>query len=171
MSNMSTTPLAGGSVKIVDSRTFPAATAIAVAEVTVEPGGMRELHWHPTEDEWTYFLSGTARVTEFASSSTAQTFDFQAGDVGFVPATYGHYVENTGNDTLKFLEIFNTGASKRDLSVRTLDDLLYTDIFQDVSLAQWLALIPPQLVQAHLQISNETIAGFNKTKQVVVGPN
>ncbi|CCM06425.1 uncharacterized protein FIBRA_08686 [Fibroporia radiculosa] len=151
MSNMTTTPLAGGSVKIVDSRTFPAATAIAVAEVTVEPGGMRELHWHPTEDEWTYYLSGTAR------SSSCLRFDLTlfvyAGDVGFVPATYGHYVENIGNDTLKFLEIFNT------------------DIFQDVSLAQWLALIPPQLVQAHLQISNETIAGFNKTKQVVVGPN
>ncbi|CCM04960.1 uncharacterized protein FIBRA_07157 [Fibroporia radiculosa] len=152
MSNMSATPLAGGSVKIVDSRTFKASTTIAVADVTVEPGGMRELHWHPTQDEWTYYISGTGRVTEFASSGTAQTFDYEAGDIGFVPATYGHYVENIGNDTLHFLEIFNT------------------DIFQDVSLQQWLSLIPPQLVQEHLGLSSETISHFNKTKQVVVGP-
>ncbi|PCH41733.1 oxalate decarboxylase [Wolfiporia cocos MD-104 SS10] len=152
-SEVNATKLAGGSVKIADSRSFKVSTTIAVAEVTVEPGGMRELHWHPTQDEWTYFISGTARVTEFASSSVAQTFDFEPGDVGFVPATYGHYVENIGNDTLKFLEIFNT------------------DIFQDVSLSQWLALIPPALVKAHLQVSDETIQHFSKTKPVVVGPD
>ncbi|CCM04958.1 uncharacterized protein FIBRA_07155 [Fibroporia radiculosa] len=138
MSNMTATQLPGGSVKIVDSRTFPAASSIAVADVTVEPGAMR---------------SGNARITEFASSSIAQTYDFQAGDVGFIPATYGHYVENIGNDTLHFLEVFNT------------------DVFQDVSLMQWLALIPPQLVQAHLQISDEIITSFKKAKQIVVGPN
>ena len=46
----------GGSVKIADSTVFNVATEVAVAEVTVEPGAMRELHWHPTESEWGYFL-------------------------------------------------------------------------------------------------------------------
>jgi oxalate decarboxylase/phosphoglucose isomerase-like protein (cupin superfamily) len=46
----------GGSVKIVDSRTFEIAKTIAMAEVTVVPGGIRELHWHPTQPEWTFFL-------------------------------------------------------------------------------------------------------------------
>ena len=64
----------------------------------------------------------------------------------------GHYIENTGNTTLKFLEIFN--APK----------------FEDVALAQWLALTPPALVKQQLQVSDATIASFNKTKQVVVGP-
>jgi hypothetical protein len=31
-------------VKVVDSRTFNVSTTIAVAEVTVVPGGIRELH-------------------------------------------------------------------------------------------------------------------------------
>lgn len=76
---MDATPLSGGSVKIVDSTNFPVSTEIAVAEVTVEPGAMRELHvsinfitevtttenlyadakffqWHPTQDEWGFFL-------------------------------------------------------------------------------------------------------------------
>lgn len=56
LSEMSATQLPGGSVKIVDSNTFKISTTIAAAEVTVEPGAMRELHWHPTQDEWSYFL-------------------------------------------------------------------------------------------------------------------
>lgn len=53
---MKATDLDGGSVKIVDSHTFTISKTIAMAEVTVEPGAMRELHWHPTQDEWSYFL-------------------------------------------------------------------------------------------------------------------
>ncbi|CAL1716148.1 unnamed protein product [Somion occarium] len=142
----------GGTAKIVDSTTFKVSKTIAAAEVTVEPGAMRELHWHPTQDEWTFFLEGQGRITLFAASSNSRTFNYQAGDVGYVPASFGHFVENTGNTTLHFLEIFNT------------------DRFQDVSLSQWLALTPPDLVKAHLQISDETFSHFNKTKQVVVGP-
>jgi oxalate decarboxylase/phosphoglucose isomerase-like protein (cupin superfamily) len=41
-------PGGGGTIQIVDSRNFPIATTIAAAIVTVEPKGLRELHWHPT---------------------------------------------------------------------------------------------------------------------------
>lgn len=40
-------PGGGGTFRIVDSTTFPIATTIASAFVTLEPGGLRELHWHP----------------------------------------------------------------------------------------------------------------------------
>jgi hypothetical protein len=26
--------------------------------VTIRPGGLRELHWHPNADEWQYYISG-----------------------------------------------------------------------------------------------------------------
>ncbi|KAF9533694.1 oxalate decarboxylase [Crepidotus variabilis] len=142
----------GGTYKIVDSTTFNISTQVAAAEITLEPGAMRELHWHPTQDEWGFFLEGTARVTIFASSGNARTFDYQAGDISYVPATYGHYVENTGNSTLKFLEIFNT------------------DKFADIGLSNWLALIPPALVQAHLGFNETTINSLPKTKRVLTAP-
>ncbi|TCD65975.1 hypothetical protein EIP91_001967 [Steccherinum ochraceum] len=151
-SQLNATQYSGGTAKIADSTVFPIATSVAVAEVTVEPGAMRELHWHPTQDEWGFFLEGSARVTVFASQGNAQTYNFEPGDISFTPSNFGHYVENIGNTTLKFLEIFNTA------------------VFQDVGLAQWLALTPPILVKEHLGLSDETIASFNKTKQVVVGP-
>ncbi|KAJ2926967.1 hypothetical protein H1R20_g10130, partial [Candolleomyces eurysporus] len=152
LSKVPATKFSGGTAKIVDSTTFKISTAIAAADVTVEPGAMRELHWHPTEDEWTFFLEGEGRVTLFAGGNNAQTFDFQAGDVAYIPASNGHYVENTGNTTLHFLEIFNT------------------DRFADISLNQWLALTPPPLVKAHLGFSDETISKLQKVKPVVVGP-
>ncbi|KAF9043730.1 oxalate decarboxylase [Hymenopellis radicata] len=152
LSQVPKTQLSGGSVRIVDSTTFKVSTKIAAAEVTVEPGAIRELHWHPTMDEWSFFLEGTGRVTIFASQGTARTFNYQPGDVGYVPTAMGHYVENTGNTTLRFLEIFNT------------------DRFQDISLNQWLALTPPHLVKAHLQLDDGTIARLSKKKPVVVGP-
>lgn len=40
-------PGGGGTLAIVDSRNFPVATIIADAIVTLEPRGLRELHWHP----------------------------------------------------------------------------------------------------------------------------
>ena len=95
---------------------------IAAALVEIEPGGMRELHWHPNADEWQYYLEGQGRMTVFASGGKARTFDYQAGDVGYVPFAMGHYIENTGEETLTFLEMFRS------------------DHFADVSLSQWMAL-------------------------------
>ncbi|EKM56995.1 uncharacterized protein PHACADRAFT_142076 [Phanerochaete carnosa HHB-10118-sp] len=152
MSQMPATELSGGSVKIVDSHVFNISKTTAVAEVTVNPGGMRELHWHPTQDEWTYFLEGNARVTVFASEGNAGTFNFQGGDIGYIPAAHGHYVENIGNTTLRFLEVFKTAT------------------FQDVSLSQWLALTPPAMIEATLNIKAEDLKYFSKTKPIVVGP-
>jgi len=151
LSQVNATQLAGGTVKIVDSSTFIVSTTIAAAEVTVEPGAMRELHWHPTQPEWSFFISGNARVTIFAATQNARTFDYSAGDIGYVPPSFGHYVENIGNTTMKYLEIFNS------------------DKYEDLSLQQWLALTPPELVRAHLNLETSTISQFNKTKGIVVG--
>jgi oxalate decarboxylase/phosphoglucose isomerase-like protein (cupin superfamily) len=37
----------GGSFWIIDSKNFPASKTIAATFVTLKPGGLRELHWHP----------------------------------------------------------------------------------------------------------------------------
>src|SRR6202167_5513181 len=68
----------GGEVKIVDSKIFPV-TPISAAIVTLKPGGLRELHWHPNSDEWQYYITGKGRMTVFASGATARTMDFEEG--------------------------------------------------------------------------------------------
>jgi oxalate decarboxylase len=141
---------AGGRVRIVDSSTFPVSTTIAAALVEVDPGGLRELHWHPNGSEWQYYLHGTGTMTVFASGGKARTFDYQAGDVGYVPFAMGHYIKNTGDEPLVFLEMFRS------------------DRFADLSLNQWMALVPPALVKAHLNVDDATVAALSKDKPVIV---
>jgi len=85
----------GGEVRIVDSSKFKASTTVAMAMVTVHPGGLRELHWHPNADEWQYYISGQGRMTVVATGNKARTMNFQAGDVGYVEKSLLHYIENT----------------------------------------------------------------------------
>ena len=139
-----------GTVRITDTSVFPASKTISAALVEVEPGGMREMHWHPNTSEWQYYLEGQARMGVFAASGQARTFDFMAGDVGYVPFATGHYIENTGTTTLRFLEVFKSGT------------------YADVSLNQWLALTPPELVQAHLKLDPQALAALHKQKFPVV---
>ena len=121
-----------GQVRIVDSRNFPVSKHVAAALVTIKPGGMRELHWHPNASEWQFWIAGQGRMTVFFPVANARTVDFHANDVGYVPSNAGHYIENTGNTDVVFLEMFAS------------------DIFQDVSLNQWLRRVPAEIVQAHL---------------------
>jgi oxalate decarboxylase len=140
----------GGSVRIVDSSNFPISKTIAAALVEVEPGAMRELHWHPNNDEWQYYLTGQGRMTVFAGNGAARTFNYRAGDVGYVPFAFGHYIQNTGNQTLWFLEMFKSNR------------------FVDVSLNQWMALTPRQLVQDTLHVGPELLDALRKEKWPVV---
>ncbi|OJJ97618.1 hypothetical protein ASPACDRAFT_62606 [Aspergillus aculeatus ATCC 16872] len=139
----------GGSVKIVDPLTFPVADNFAAAVVTVHPGGMREIHWHPTSDEWTFFIQGQGRATLFTAPSTATTFDFRAGDVGYFPQSNSHYIENTGDEDLVFVEV------------------LQADQFSDVSLGQWIGSTPKQIVADTLRLPQSALDRLKTEKMLL----
>ena len=67
----------GGEVRIIDSSKFKISTTMAAAIVTVHPGGIRELHWHPNADEWQYYISGTGRMTIFATGAAPAQWTFK----------------------------------------------------------------------------------------------
>ena len=140
----------GGTVRIADSSVFKASKTVAAALVEVEPGGMRELHWHPNVDEWQYYIEGQGRMGVFGAQGTARTFDYRAGDVGYVPFAMGHYIENTGNTPLRFLEMFRSSY------------------YADLSLDQWMALTPPQLIQAHFSLDRTVMENLQKKKYPIV---
>ena len=140
----------GGEVRIVDSNNFKVANNVAMAMVTLRPGGLRELHWHPNADEWQYYISGKGRMTVVATGNKARTMDFQEGDVGYVEKTLLHYIENTGNTDLVFLEMFKSS------------------FYQDLSLSEWLSHTPPELVMAHLHIDKATLDAIPKEELVIV---
>ncbi|MBW9117964.1 cupin domain-containing protein [Rhizobium cauense] len=139
----------GGSVKTVDAHNFPVTTLSALI-IEIEPGGMREMHWHPDADEWQYYIEGEARMTVFDATSKARTFNYRAGDVGFVPRTLGHYIENTGTTPVKVINVFNSRFCT------------------DVSLNRWMALTPPDLIRGHLNLNETVMKALRQTRQAVV---
>jgi oxalate decarboxylase len=140
----------GGEVKIIDSRNFPISKTIAATQLVIKPGGLRQLHWHPNADEWQYYIKGKGRMTVFNTGPKAVTADFEAGDIGYVKKGFGHYIQNVGDTDLVAMEIFKS------------------DRFQEVSLAQWLACTPPELVAAHLNMDPSLIRQFSKARPDVV---
>jgi len=144
------TKLKNGEVRVIDSSSFKISTTIAAAIVTVKPGGMRELHWHPNADEWQFYFAGKARMTVFATGSRARTMDFETGDVGYIQKTLPRYIENTGSTDLKFLEMFKSSY------------------YQDLALSEWLAHTPPELVAAHLDLDQSTLAALPRHKPLIV---
>lgn len=140
----------GGEVLIADSTTFKVSTTVAVAIVTIHPGGMRELHWHPNADEWQYYISGKARMTVLGTGARARTMDFETGDVGYIEKTLPHYIDNTGDQDLRYLEVFRSNR------------------FQDLSVSEWLSHTPPELVMAHLNIDRDTYDQIPREKAVVL---
>ncbi len=75
------------------------------------------------------------------------------GDVGYVPFAMGHYVENTSDETPRFLEVFKS------------------DCFADMSLSQWLALTPPAPVRAHLHLNEAVMGALRNQNEPVVNPS
>jgi oxalate decarboxylase len=142
----------GGEARIVDSSTFKVSATVAAAIVTLHPGGMRELHWHQNADEWQYYMSGKARMTIVGTGERARTMDFDAGDVGYIEKTLPHYIDNIGNEDLRFLELFRSSR------------------FEDLSFSEWLAHTPPELVMAHLNIDKATYDKIPREKLVVLPP-
>jgi len=71
----------GGSIKHATFRELPLSKAIAGASVHLQPGGVRDLHWHAQANEWAFVVKGRARATVIGGDGSSETNDFEAGDV------------------------------------------------------------------------------------------
>jgi len=95
---------------------------------TLPPGSRSSLrHWHATEDEFIYMLSGTVVVHEGPAQTTLQPGDvacFKAGE----PA--GHYLENTSDTDATYL-VVGTRASADVVTYPDHDRVLHYDRTKD----------------------------------------
>jgi len=125
-------------VRIVDSRNFKVSTT-AMAMVTVHPGGLRELHWHPNADEWQYYTKGRARVGIFGAHGRVKMEEFGRGDVCFIPQGFGHWIEQLGGAATQLVILFNNPH------------------YEEISLSQWLASNPAALLAQNFGVTEEVI--------------
>jgi oxalate decarboxylase len=141
----------GGAERRVTVKEFPVSTTICGAIMDLEPGAVREPHWHPHANEWQYYISGTARMTVFGSGGRARTENFSPGDVAYVQQGYGHYIENTGDRPCRILIAFDKGE------------------YQEISLSTWLASNPANILADNLKVAEATVESFPK-RRVFIAP-
>lgn len=111
----------GGREWRVDSTNFEISKTVTGVVLDLDPGALRELHWHPTADEWQYVIDGNVSVSLFGAKGRYRTETLEKGDVGYIPQGYGHSIENIGKKPCRMLIGFNTG------------------VYQTIDLSQWIA--------------------------------
>jgi oxalate decarboxylase len=140
----------GGSLRVVSSVEFPVSTTMTGAIMTLKPGALRAMHWHPNADEWQYWMSGRGRVTLFGSSGRVRTEEVGPGGVVYIPRGFGHHIESIGTDEAHIIIGFNSG------------------IYQESSFAQWLQAVPPELVTDNLGIAESVVTAWPKSNGAIV---
>lgn len=142
----------GGTFNLVSQKDFPISATMSGAILKLAPLAIREMHWHPNADEWQYYIKGRARMTVFGSQGRKITREFGPGDVGYVPMGYGHYVESIGSEDCEMLAVFNTGD------------------YQEISLSQWLASNPPELLETNFGVVPDIINAMRKRQGLFSNP-
>jgi hypothetical protein len=71
--------------KEATGKQLPISKGIAGVSMRLEPGAMREPHWHATEAEWAFVIEGRVRTTVITPEGAAETNDFDPGDVWYFP--------------------------------------------------------------------------------------
>jgi oxalate decarboxylase len=137
----------GGREWRVGQERFPISKTITGVILDLDPGGLRELHWHPNADEWQYVISGQVRETLFGSHGRYRIETLDKGDVGYVPTGYGHSLENTSDASpARVLIAFNTGHHEA------------------IELSMWLAGNPDYLLEANFGIPSSWVAQLPNRK-------
>jgi oxalate decarboxylase len=121
----------GGREWRIGAEHFPISQTVTGVILDLDVGGLRELHWHPTSDEWQYVIEGQIDVSMFGSHGRYRTETLNKGDVGYIPQGYGHSIENTGSERARVLIGFNTGH------------------YAAIDLSTWLASNSPQVLASH----------------------
>ena len=129
----------GGREFLVSSKEFPIQTTLTAVRMDLQPGALRELHWHPHADEWQFYVRGKARVGVFGSHGRTRVEEFGPNDVGFIQQGYGHYIEHIGEDPTEIIILFNSG------------------VYEEISLANWLGGNPVSLLETNFGVPKSLI--------------
>jgi oxalate decarboxylase len=81
-------------------------------------------------------------MSVFGSNGRVRTEEFNAGDVGYVPQGYGHYIENAGTEDLELIIALNNGN------------------YESISLSGWMAANPHLLLSTNFKVPGSTFANF-----------
>jgi oxalate decarboxylase len=149
------TTLDGGSFQQADEVTFPILKGqeASILALTLQPGGIREPHWHPSAWELNLVTSGVATWVVIDGNGNHEAFDQHVGDVVFAPQGSFHYFENRGPGDVKIVIIQNTSAPEAK---------------DNIGIGESLSSLPPRVLSAVFGVPAETFNSFKKIDNAIV---
>jgi oxalate decarboxylase len=143
----------GGSAKEATIKQLPISTGLAGVSMRLNPGGLRELHWHANAAEWAFVIKGRVRGTVIGPDSLTETNDFEPGDVWYFPRGHGHAVQNLSREEAHFILVFDNGAFSE---------------YGTFSITDWLGHTPPSVLAQGLGLPPAEFARFPRDELYIV---
>lgn len=141
----------GGTEQLVSQQQFPISSTITGVLLTIKPGGLRELHWHPNADEWQYYIKGRSEIGIFGANGKYRQDEFGPGQVAFINRGFGHYIKQIGNEETQILVAFNSPD------------------YQEISISTWLASNPPRLLADNFGLDLSVVERLPHAGRMIVG--
>ena len=142
----------GGWAKEATVVQFPVSETLAGVLMQLDPGALRELHWHANAAEWAYVIDGHCRVTTIDPDNRSETVDFGPGDVWYFPRGHGHSIQGIADKPCLFLLVFDNG---------------YFSEFGTFSISDWVGHTPAEVLAKNFGVPTEVFANFPK-KEVYI---
>ncbi|MBN3882797.1 MAG: cupin domain-containing protein [Nostoc sp.] len=142
----------GGNLRGANEENWPVLVGQngAVYLIRLEPGGVREPHWHPNAWEINYVISGSAKWVILGTQQENYTFEARKGDVVFAPQGFFHYFENASdNEELVVFIVFNSSTS---------------EAYNDIGIVNSISLIPNDILATLFGVSPDF---FNNLPKIV----
>lgn len=125
----------GGSARQHTVSNFPVAKSIAAVSMRLQPGALRELHWHAIAAEWAYIISGHCRVTVYSPNGQEEISDFGPGDVWYFPRGHAHSIQGLPPSECHFILVFDNGEFSE---------------FGTSSITDWITQTPLAILQQNI---------------------
>ena len=145
----------GGWFQQADEDNFPILKGqqASIVLLTLQPGGIREPHWHPSAWEINIVTSGVAAWVVVDGNGNHESFDQHVGDVVFAPQGSFHYFENRGPADMKIVIIQNTSTPESK---------------DNIGIGESLSMLPPRVLSAVFGVPAETFKPFKKIDNAIV---
>jgi oxalate decarboxylase len=145
----------GGSFQQADEEDFPIlkGQAASIVLLTLQHGGIREPHWHPSAWEINIVTKGVASWALVDVNGNHESFDQKVGDVVFAPQGSFHYFENRGSDDMKIVIIQNTSTPESK---------------DNIGIGESISKLPPRVLSAIFGVPQKTFDSFKKFDEAIV---
>lgn len=97
-----------GSIRRLTADAFPILKRISIKRLVLEPGAIREPHWHADADELTYCIAGDVLVSILDNADAFASFTVGAGEMFHVQSGSLHQIENLGEGAAELIVVFSS---------------------------------------------------------------